>query len=114
MIVEGRGETMYIVVKWVCPHHLAEEFAKRVVEGMKEYPDDETIVRPMIDGAMTVKKDGFHVTGIAEIVNGKTKEIFDLVNKRNLFIIHGLEGIKYSVETAYSRDEALETFGLQI
>jgi len=105
---------MYIVVKWVCPHHQAEAFAKRVVEGMKEYPDDETIVKPIIDGAMTAKKDGFHVTGIAEIINGKTKEVFDLVNKRNLFIIQGLDGMKYSVETAYSRNEALEIFGLQI
>ena len=103
---------MYIVVNFTCPHHLLEAFAKRAVEAMKEYPDDETIVKPMVNAAMVAKMDGYHTTGIAEIVEGKTKEVFDLVNKRNLFMIQDLEGIKYSVDIGYSFEEGLQMVGL--
>ncbi len=83
----------------------------RSMEGIKKFPDNPEIVKPMINGAVTVKDDGYHILGIAEIKKGKTKEIIDLVNKRNLFIIEGLEGVKFSIEVAHTYEESLSILG---
>ena len=97
---------VYIISVSTYPQHLSEEVGKTYIEAMKEVPTDRSISKPIIPAAVQTGPEGFKVTSISSIKEGKLKEALDRANKRML-IFAKLKGFRYTIEVAYDAVEAM-------
>jgi len=93
------------------PAGKSAEVGKLYLEAMKKYPDDKTIDKPIVRGAIWTTKEGMHSITVASIKPGKVKESMDIVSNRAL-LIASIEGFRYEINIAYDLVEAMPLVGL--
>lgn len=82
------------------------------LEALKKYPDDRTLVKPILRSGVKIEKEGIHGIAIYSVKEGKFKEAMDLAVNRMLMLGNTIEGIKMSIDTYYDITEALPFVGL--
>ena len=93
------------------PADKSEKVGKLFLELMKKYPDDKSIVKPILRSALWAEKKGMHALGVYSIKPGKVKEAMDLETNRNL-MLSSVEGYVYIIHIAYDLVEAMPFVGL--
>ena len=78
---------------------------------MKKFPDDKSIVKPILRSALWAEKKGMHGLSVYSIKPGKVKEAMDLETNRNL-MLSSVEGFVYITHIAYDLVEAMSIVGL--
>ena len=102
---------MYMVTENWFPAGKSAEVGKIYLESMKKFPDDRSIVKPIVPSALWAVKEGMHGLTIYSIKPGKVKEALDLETNRNL-MISSIEGYVYIIHIAYDLVEAMPFVGL--
>ena len=102
---------MYMVTENWFPAGKSAEVGKIYLESMKKFPDDRSIVKPIVPSALWAVKEGMHGIGIYSIKPGKVKEALDLETNRNL-MLSSIEGYVYITHIAYDLVEAMPFVGL--
>ena len=102
---------MYMVTENWWPAGKSEEVGKIFLESMKKFPDDKSIVKPIVRSALWAEKEGLHGLGVYSIKPGKVKEALDLETNRNL-MLSSIEGYVYITHIAYDLVEAMPLVGL--
>ena len=103
---------MLIVTQVWYPASKAPEIGKLYLEVMKKFPNDKTISKTMVQGAVRTIKEGIHNIVIYAIKPGKVKEAMDLAQNR-LLMLGAIDGFKYETYIAYEISEAMPLIGLQ-
>lgn len=103
---------VYIISEHWWPPGKSEEVGKLYLEAMQKFPDDRSIAKPVIQGAVWAVKKGMHSVTISSAQPGKIKEALDLSSNR-LLVLAKIEGFRYSINTAYDMIEAMPFVGLK-
>ena len=103
---------VYIISISTYPQHLADEVGKKYIEAMREIPTDRSLSKPVVSAAVQTGPEGFKVTSISSIKEGKLKEALDRANKRMLNFAK-IKGFRYSIEVAYDAAEAMQFIGME-
>jgi len=101
---------MLTINKW--PANKSAEIGKAYLEVMKKFPDDKSIEKPVLRGAIWTDNEGTRSISVSSIKKGKVKESMDLAMKRLLMMSESLEGFKYEVHIAHDLVEAMPLIGL--
>ena len=102
---------MYMVTEGWFPANKGAEVGKVYLEAMKKFPDDKSIVKPIVRGAFWAAKEGMHSLTVSSIKPGKVKEAMDLATNRML-MLSSIEGYVYITHIAYDLVEAMPLVGL--
>ena len=102
---------MLIVSQIWYPAIIAPEMGELYLEMRKKFPDDKTVSKVLVRGALNATKEGIHSISIYLIKPGKVKEAMDLTLKR-LMMLATIEGFKYETYMAYDLAEAMPLIGL--
>ena len=102
---------MYMVTENWWPAGKSEKVGKVFLESMKKFPDDKSLLKPIVRSALWAEKEGMHGLGVYSIKPGKVKEAMDLETNRNL-MLSSIEGFVYILHVAYDLVEAMPFVGL--
>ena len=103
---------MYIVSEHWWPPGKSEEVGKLYLEAMQKFPDDRSIAKPVIQGAVWAVREGMHSITISSVQPGKVKEAMDISSNR-LLVLAAIDGFRYSINTTYDLIEAMPFVGLK-
>lgn len=105
---------VYIMLTGWIPADKARVFGKRVLEGVRKFPTDESVSKLIVQAAGT--SDGcIRAFSISEVVDGKITEALARATNFAIFYAEGVgEGFKYQVETIMSAMEAMRVIGLDM
>ena len=103
---------VYIITISTYPQHLSEEVGKTYIEAIREVPIDRSLSKPIIPAAVQTGPEGFKVTSISSVKEGKLKEALDRETKRML-IFAKIKGFRYTIDTAYDAVEAMAFMGME-
>ena len=103
---------MLLVTQHWWPHGVSTKVGKIYLEVMKKFPDDKTIVKPIVPSAIWSEKEGTFSTTISAIQPGKVKEAMDLAMNRLLMLAESIEGFRYEIHIAYDLVEGMPLVGL--
>jgi hypothetical protein len=104
---------VYIISEHWWPPGKSEEVGKLYLEAMQKFPDDKSIVKPVIQAAVWPVKKGMHSITVSSAQPGKVREAMDLSSNRLLLLANGIEGLRYSINVAYDLVEAMPFVGLK-
>ena len=94
------------------PSGKTEEVGKKYLEAVKKYPDDRSISKSILRGAIWTTDEGMHSITVDSIKPGKVKEAMDNATKQEL-VMSSIEGWKYNIHIAYDLAEAMPLIGLK-
>ena len=94
------------------PAGKSAEVGKVYLEAVKKYPDDKSIDKPIIRGAIWTTEEGMHSITVSSIKPGKVKESMDIAYNREL-MLSSIEGWRYEIHIAYDLAEAMPLVGLK-
>jgi len=101
----------YIVTTLWYPLSKADEVGKTYLKAIEKFPEDESIMKPVIRAAITTNKKGLKVFTVAEAIEGKLSEALkrdgDLMRE-----FWGIEGLNYKTRVLATLEEGLEALGL--
>ena len=103
---------VYIIAISTYPQHLSEEVGKAYIEAVREIPIDRSLSKLVVPAAVQTGPEGFKVTTIYSVKEGKLKEALDRTNK-GMLLYTKIKGFRYSVEVAYDAVEAMELIGMK-
>jgi hypothetical protein len=103
---------VYIVTEHWWPPGKSEEVGKLYLEVMQKFPDDKSIIKPVIQSAVWPVQEGMHSMTVASIKPGKVKEAMDLSSNR-LILLAAIDGFRYAINIAYDLIEAMPFVGLK-
>ena len=103
----------YLITTATYPSDKAPEVAKRYLEAITKYPQDDSIATQIVPAAVKATSRGIKVLGIAEIKEGKFEEAYKrIVNLEAMFL--NIEGYEYKVDTYLKVEEALAVIGMSL
>jgi len=94
------------------PGTKSPEVARASFQEQKKYPEDESIGKYIIYGAVRSTEEGGRALSIFEPKEGKEGDAIMWVSKR-LFLYSSIEGVRYETNVYATYDEALEIAGIQ-
>lgn len=103
---------VYIVTILYFPGHKTPEVARAGFQSQKKFPEDESIGKYIIYGAINTTKEGGVSLSIFEPKEGKEREAIMWVDKR-LYMFASIEGVRYTSEVYATYDEAIEIAGIK-
>ena len=104
---------VYIITEHWWPPGKSEEVGKIYLEAMQKFPDDRTIVKPVIQSAVWPVQEGMHSITVSSVKPGKVKEAMDISTNRLLMLAAAIGGFRYQINIAYDLIEAMPFVGLQ-
>ncbi|MFX0187634.1 MAG: hypothetical protein ACFE8A_07860 [Candidatus Hodarchaeota archaeon] len=105
---------VYIMLTGWVPAEKARVFGKRVLEGIRKFPTDESVSKLIVQAAGT-SNGCIRAFSISEVVDGKITEAITRANNFALFYAEEVgEGFKYNVEILMSAMEAMRVIGLEM
>lgn len=104
---------VYIIVTTCFPTHKGNEAARKYIEQLKKYPEDDSLGESVLDLAVKATTDGIKAISISEAKKGKLEE--SLTRTNNILAMYNeIEGYEYTVEIWLSPAEALATIGMKM
>ena len=102
----------YMVVTIWFPPHKGAEVGKKAIEIMKKFPEDKSIGKTILNGALMRTELGIKGITITDIKDGQLEAAFDRANAM-LQVYSEIEGLNSTIETMASLAESLEMVGLK-
>ena len=105
---------VYVMLTAWIPAEKARVFGKRVLEGIRKFPADESVSKLIVQAAGT-SEGCIRTFAISEVVDGKISEALTRATNFAIFYAESVgEGFKYNVETVMSAMEAMRIIGLEM
>ncbi len=101
-----------IVAQSWYPATQAEKAGQAYLDGMKKYPEDRSLGKPIVRAAVKMTKEGIHAIAISSVKEGKVKEAMDNAINLTLMNSKAIEGYKSSIDVYYDLAEAMPFVGL--
>jgi hypothetical protein len=111
-IIKGGKKMVLLVTENWWPSGKSEQVGKRYLEAVKKYPDDRSISKPILRGAIWTTDEGMHSITVESVKPGKVKEAMDQATNQELMMAT-IEGWKYNIHIAYDLAEAMPLIGLK-
>jgi hypothetical protein len=103
----------YIFVCSKFPSHKGPEAAKKFLEQLKKYPDDDSLGENVVNAAVKARTDGIHVVSVSTVKKGKLEDSLARTNEI-LAMYNEIEGFEYTIEVWSEPGEALATIGMKM
>ena len=103
---------VYLVSIVYFPGHKAPEVARAGFQAQKKFPEDESIGKYIIYGAVNTTEQGGVGLSVFEPKEGKEREAIMWTSKR-LYMYSSIEGVSYKSEVYATYDDALEIAGIK-
>ncbi len=105
---------VYVMLTAWVPPEKGKLFGKSVLEAVKKFPADESVVKTVIQ-AVTADGKGIKVFLIGEVMKGKTSEVLIRYGTLAIHYAEAIgEGFNYKLETLMSAMEAMRVIGLEM
>lgn len=95
------------------PAHKQMEVQNRFFEVVNKYPEDETIMKRIVQLAVRVTHEGYEVMSLYDIPEGKYTEAFNR-SAANLHEYSTIEGYTAELKTYLSGEEAFKIIGKKL
>ena len=105
---------VYIMTTAWFPAQQAKAFGKKVLEGLKKFPEDKTIAKDVFRGGVAASEEGIKVITLVEVVKGQIGKALARTNEAGIWYAEGIDGYKYKIETLMSAAEAMGAIGLKM
>ena len=103
----------YIVSFVKYPSHLGPKLAKKYLEYMQKFPEDSSIGKTMIQGALMRTKHGIKGVTITEVNEGKLEAAID--RAQDLVDVYSeIEGVNARFDIMATLGESMEMIGLKM
>jgi hypothetical protein len=104
---------VYLLFTIWFPPHKGEEVGKKFLEYVKKFPEDRSLGKTVLDGALMRTKNGIKVITISEVKEGKLDAA--LVRANNLLAFYSeVEGVNSRLDTMSTLVEAMDIVGLKV
>ena len=103
---------VYLLATVWFPPHKGEEVGKKFLEIAKKFPEDRSLGKSVLDGALMRTKYGIKAITISEVKEGKLEAATDRVNEI-LALYSEIEGVNSRVDTMATLVESLDIVGLK-
>lgn len=104
---------VYVVTNIIFPSHKAPETAKKFLEQLSKYPDDESLGETAVNAAVKTTTCGIRVLNVSTVKKGKLEESLTRGNEI-LAMYNEIEGFEYTMEVWSEPAEALATLGMKM
>lgn len=95
------------------PHAKAAKVGELFLKAVKEFPEDKSLSKDLLNNAVSTTKEGYKVVSADEIKEGKLVQYLARLNKMLLFVANEIEGYKYKIELYSTLVEAMGVLGLK-
>jgi hypothetical protein len=102
---------MYLIVTSLYPPDKVKEAANMYVKMMTKYPDDTSLMTPVVPVAVKTTLEGIKCIHISDIKKGKFETAQDYAIKR-MTMFYDVPGYRWTIETFLNIEEALKTIGM--
>jgi len=102
----------YLLATVWFPPHKGEEVGKKFLEIMKKFPEDRSLGKTVLDGALMRTKYGIKAITISEVREGKLDDGLARINEI-LALYSEIEGVNTRVDTMATLVESMEMVGLK-
>jgi len=103
---------VYLLATVWFPPHKGEEVGKKFLEIAKKFPEDRSLGKSVLDGALMRTKDGIKAITISEVKEGKLDVRLARISEI-LALYSEIEGVNSRVDTMATLIESLEIVGLK-
>lgn len=103
----------YLVLFVKFPSHLANEVAKRFIESLQKFPDDDSLGETLIQSAVKIKQEGVNILTVTQVNEGKLEEALNNANNQIAFFLD-IEGYEASLEVWGTVQESLAALGMKM
>jgi len=103
---------VYLLATVWFPPHKGEEVGKKFLEIAKKFPEDRSLGKSVLDGALMRTKDGIKAITISEVKEGKLDDGLARISEI-LALYSEIEGVNSRVDTMATLIESLEIVGLK-
>lgn len=103
----------YLLVNIYFPPHKGQEIGKKTLEVFQKFPEDPSIAKRVLQGAVMRTKNGILSMSVSEIPEGKLEEAIDRTNEL-LDAFSEIEGVNAEVLTMSTLVEAMDMIGLKM
>ena len=104
---------VYLLATVWFPPHKGEELGKKFLEVGKKFPEDRSLGKLVLDGALMRTKDGIKAITISKVKEGKLDDALAKVNDMLAFYSE-IEGVNSRVDTMATLVESLDIVGIKI
>ncbi len=102
---------MYLMVTSLYPADKVKEAANVYVKMMTKYPDDTSLMTPLVQCSVKTTLEGIKIIHISEIKKGKLEAAYDFAVKR-MTLFYEIQGYRWQIDTTLNIDEALKTISM--
>ena len=103
---------VYLLATVWFPPHKGEEVGKKFLEIAKKFPEDRSLGKSVLDGALMRTKYGIKAITISEVKEGKLDDGLARVSEI-LALYSEIEGVNSRVDTMATLVESMEMVGLK-
>jgi len=103
---------VYLLATVWFPPHKGEEVGKKFLEITKKFPEDRSLGKSVLDGALMRTKYGIKAITISEVKEGKLDDGLARVSEI-LALYSEIEGVNSRVDTMATLVESMEMVGLK-
>ena len=103
---------VYLLATVWFPPHKGEEVGKKFLEIAKKFPEDRSLGKSVLDGALMRTKDGIKAITISEVKEGKLDDGLARISEI-LALYSEIEGVNSRVDTMATLVESMEMVGLK-
>jgi hypothetical protein len=103
----------YLLVNIYFPPHKGQEFGKKTLEVLQKFPEDRSIAKTVLRGAVMRTRNGIRSMNVSEIPEGKLEAAINRANEI-VDIFSEIEGVNAEFFTMATMIEAMETAGLKM
>ncbi|MFX1317188.1 MAG: hypothetical protein ACFE9T_15105, partial [Promethearchaeota archaeon] len=97
----------------VFPSHKGPEVAKKFLEQLKKYPEDDSLGETIVNAAVKATTGGVKALSVSTVKKGKLEESLNRTNEV-LAMYNEIEGFEYTIEVWSEPAEALATLGMKM
>ena len=101
----------YIVATLWWPAESTQEMIKIAIEAAKKFPPDESLGEALVPNAISSNKDGIVSLNVTLVKEGKLEAAINRT-RANINMFLSVPGLKYSIETWATTEEAYGSVGL--
>lgn len=104
---------VYLLATVWFPPHKGEEVGKKFLEIAKKFPEDRSLGKLVLDGALMRTKYGIKAITISKVKEGKLDDALARINEV-LALYSEIEGVNSRVDTMATLLESLDTVRLKV
>ncbi|MGD0279580.1 MAG: hypothetical protein ABSC11_09770 [Smithella sp.] len=102
---------MYLITISLYPTDKVKEAANMYVKMMTKYPDDTSLMTPIVQVAVRTTLEGIRCIHVSEVKKGKFEAAHDFAVKR-MTMFYDIPGYRWTIKPFLDIEEAMKTIGM--